>query len=206
MGRKPDPARRDELLEASSEFVMEHGLAELSLRPLAKALGVSPRVLLYHFGSKEQLVTEVVEVTRRKMMMPISQNSAEALHSYWNTRSSEEATAYVRLFFEVVMLAMQSPDRPAYRSFLTKMDAETVEPWQTLFLREGRPPEQARRDATLVSGALRGLLIDQLVSGDTERTTSAVEYLATLVWGDDQAAPSKEKSTTAAGAEVGTVA
>jgi AcrR family transcriptional regulator len=36
------------------------------LRPLAKALGTSPRMLLYDFGSKEQLIDEVLAQVRRR--------------------------------------------------------------------------------------------------------------------------------------------
>jgi AcrR family transcriptional regulator len=49
-------ARKADLLELAYQYVLEHGLAELSLRPLAKAIGSSPRVLLYLFGSKDGLV------------------------------------------------------------------------------------------------------------------------------------------------------
>src|SRR5207248_9104803 len=56
MGRHKDPQRKAELLESVAEYLLEHGLAELSLRPLAHAVGTSPRILLYHFGSKEELV------------------------------------------------------------------------------------------------------------------------------------------------------
>jgi AcrR family transcriptional regulator len=49
-------ARQAELLELVYRYALEHGLAELSLRPLAKAIGSSPRVLLYLFGSKDGLV------------------------------------------------------------------------------------------------------------------------------------------------------
>ena len=45
--------RRAELLDASYGYVLNHGLNGLSLRPLAAAIGSSPRVLLYLFGSKE---------------------------------------------------------------------------------------------------------------------------------------------------------
>ena len=60
MSRTPDEARRRELLEACVDYVCRHGLADLSLRPLAKAVGSSPRVLLHYFESKENLVVEIV--------------------------------------------------------------------------------------------------------------------------------------------------
>jgi AcrR family transcriptional regulator len=39
-------ARREELLELAHRYALRHGLAGISLRPLAEAIGSSPRVLL----------------------------------------------------------------------------------------------------------------------------------------------------------------
>jgi AcrR family transcriptional regulator len=49
------PEHRAELLEKVVDYLLKHGLVDLSLRPLAAALRTSPRMLLYFFGSKEQL-------------------------------------------------------------------------------------------------------------------------------------------------------
>ncbi len=49
-------ARQLELLERAYDYVLQHGLTSLSLRPLAQAIGSSPRVLLFLFGSKEGLL------------------------------------------------------------------------------------------------------------------------------------------------------
>ncbi len=54
MSRTPDDAHRTQLLNTIVAYVLKHGVATLSLRPLAKAVGSSPRVLLYYFGSKEE--------------------------------------------------------------------------------------------------------------------------------------------------------
>src|SRR5689334_23332929 len=56
--------RREELLEAAYRYALEHGLADLSLRPLAAAIGSSPRVLLYLFGSKDGLIRELLARAR----------------------------------------------------------------------------------------------------------------------------------------------
>ena len=52
------PARlsRETLLPLLAAHVMEHGLADASLRPLAKAAGTSDRMLVYHFGNKDGLI------------------------------------------------------------------------------------------------------------------------------------------------------
>ena len=57
--------RRDELAEGATDYVLEHGLIGLSLRPLAAALGTSDRMLLYHFSDKDDLVATVLRVSNR---------------------------------------------------------------------------------------------------------------------------------------------
>ncbi|MDE2280697.1 MAG: TetR family transcriptional regulator, partial [Xanthomonadaceae bacterium] len=46
------PPRKDALIEPIVGYLLEHGLANLSLRPLATAIGTSARLLVYHFESK----------------------------------------------------------------------------------------------------------------------------------------------------------
>ena len=55
------PLSRETLLPKLAGHVLEHGLAGASLRPLAKAAGTSDRMLIYHFGSKDGLVTALLE-------------------------------------------------------------------------------------------------------------------------------------------------
>ena len=52
---------RETLLPLLAAHVLENGIAGLSLRPLAKAVGTSDRMLLYHFGTKEKLLAELLE-------------------------------------------------------------------------------------------------------------------------------------------------
>jgi AcrR family transcriptional regulator len=57
---------REVLLPKLAAHVLAHGLAGLSLRPLAKAAGTSDRMLLYHFGSKDALVAELLDYLARQ--------------------------------------------------------------------------------------------------------------------------------------------
>src|SRR6266581_2739769 len=63
---RPGSPRREELLDAAYAYAIEHGLADMSLRPLAAASGTSPRVLLYLFGSKDELISEILARSRRE--------------------------------------------------------------------------------------------------------------------------------------------
>ncbi|MBX7482634.1 TetR/AcrR family transcriptional regulator [Qipengyuania qiaonensis] len=52
---------RETLLPLLAAHVMEHGLADASLRPLARAAGTSDRMLIYHFGNKDALMAALLE-------------------------------------------------------------------------------------------------------------------------------------------------
>lgn len=62
--RREDPRRRDELLNAAAAYLLRHGVAGMSLRPMAAAIGTSARLLIYHFGTKDQLLIEAMGVIR----------------------------------------------------------------------------------------------------------------------------------------------
>jgi AcrR family transcriptional regulator len=70
--------RRDELLDRAYEYVLQKGLARMSLRPLAAAVGSSPRVLLYLFGSKDGLVRALLARARADELAFLERFSAGA--------------------------------------------------------------------------------------------------------------------------------
>ena len=64
MTRVPVPERRAKLLDEIVDYILSNGLAGLSLRPLAAGVNTSPRMLLYFFGSKEQLISDALAQIR----------------------------------------------------------------------------------------------------------------------------------------------
>ena len=71
MSRPVDEQHRSALLERIVDYVHAHGVSELSLRPLAKAVKSSPRVLLYYFKSKEDVLRSVFRETWRALIATI---------------------------------------------------------------------------------------------------------------------------------------
>src|SRR5437879_9141524 len=57
---------KDRLLDAAMDYVAVHGSSGLSLRQLAIAIGTSHRMLIYHFGSKEGLLVEVIRTVEAR--------------------------------------------------------------------------------------------------------------------------------------------
>lgn len=65
MPRPIDYAKREDLLAAASGVLARMGVLDTSLRTLAAELGTSARMLVYYFGSKEQLILEVLNRQQR---------------------------------------------------------------------------------------------------------------------------------------------
>jgi AcrR family transcriptional regulator len=61
---KAPSARRAELLELAYQYAVQRGSTDLTLRPLAAAIGSSPRVLIYLFGSRDGLVRALLSRAR----------------------------------------------------------------------------------------------------------------------------------------------
>src|ERR1019366_7207370 len=60
MPRHPDPSRKPQLLSEILEYLLGRSLASVSFRTIAQALGVSTYTLVYHFGTREELLSEIV--------------------------------------------------------------------------------------------------------------------------------------------------
>jgi AcrR family transcriptional regulator len=175
----PGSPRRAELLNACYGYVLEHGLAGLSLRPLAAATGTSPRVLLYLFGSKEQLVRELLARARLEQISlltgllgpDVPDSGFEALADrLWNLLSSPGQRPMVRLTYEAYLRSV-SRDPGPWEGFA----AETARDYRDLLIRAqpGAHPADAEATATSTLALIRGLLLDLLAHDDTDRVTAA---------------------------------
>jgi AcrR family transcriptional regulator len=169
---------RDRLLAAAVDYVAEHGVGELSLRPLAAALGTSHRMLIYHFGSKEGLLIAIVhEVERRQrdFFSSVSTDSSlpprEAGLKYWRQVTDPRLDQNIRLFFELYGQAIQG--RPGMASFLDGIIDSWIDPLTEYGVARGVPLETARADARLSVAVTRGLLLDLVATGDKQAVDQA---------------------------------
>src|SRR6187455_705660 len=97
--------RRHVLAEEATDYVLEHGLIDLSLRPLAAALGTSDRMLLYHFRDKLDLVATILRVSNDRSVKGIrdlqpSPDVRQAVIDLWGAVSSPEQARCQRLYVE----------------------------------------------------------------------------------------------------------
>jgi AcrR family transcriptional regulator len=164
MPRSVDPQRRDQLLQAAVDYAVEHGLVDLTLRPLAQALGVRPNTLVHHFGSKEELLSAVLNGVRDRLRTMRAQIASGAeqdpREAVWAWTSSDQRLSFFRSFFEAYGLALRQPE--SFRPFLERV----VSDWL---------PRTDAAEATLELAVMRGLLLDLLTTGERERVQSAFE-------------------------------
>lgn len=183
MSRTVNPKRPEELRAAIVQYLVKHGIADLSLRPLAKAVGSSPRVLLYYFGSKEKMLVELVAEIRQRQRAACGEVKAatfsEACWKVWKQMSGDDSETLFRLYFEAYGMALRHPQR--YLEFLHA----TIEDWLAFIAgpicAEGGSRVEARAFATVVLAGLRGFMLDYCATRDRKRLDRAVKlWLRTL--------------------------
>jgi AcrR family transcriptional regulator len=171
----PEPRQR--LLDAAVDHLAAHGLSDLSLRQLAAALGTSHRMLIYHFGSKEGLLVEVVRTVERQQRDAFAgldgYSPGEAIRQMWRRFADPSLWPHERLFFEIYGQALQG--RPHAAPLLDGIVESWLGPAVEFARRHGVPEEVARADARLGVAVMRGLLLDLLATGDRAATDEALE-------------------------------
>jgi AcrR family transcriptional regulator len=180
---------RDELLARVMTHVAGTGLSDVSLRELADGVGTSHRMLHYHFGGRAGLVAAIVEAMeaqQRDALAAMADGAAgptEVVRTQWAALSRPEMAPFVRLFFEVVALALH--DRAGTEGFL----AGLTEPWLDAGRRAGEAVGAAVEPDELRLGVavMRGLLLDAVASGDPASAGAALERFLAM-WERDRAA------------------
>lgn len=59
--------RRAEICDHLADFVLNEGLPQASLRPLAAAAGLSDRMLLYYFKDKDEILAVTLELIAKRL-------------------------------------------------------------------------------------------------------------------------------------------
>lgn len=158
---------RDSLLADAVGHFATNGIGDASLRSIATSIGTSHRMLIYHFGSREGLLAEVVrtvEQQQRDLLATLSDLPIEEQAEQFWRRVTEAALVYGPLFFELSAHAMQ--DLPHTESLKADLVDVWLPPLVDLCVRAGIPANQAPAYARLGLAASRGLLFDLLLTGD----------------------------------------
>jgi len=200
MSRTPDEARRSELLDRAVDYVLAHGLSDLSLRPLAKALGSSPRVLLYYFGSKDDLLVQIIrrgrarqQATMASMKLSTDLSAGQITRLLWRHYSDPKRMPLMNLFFEVYALAIADPSR--FPNFLEGAVEEWLIALEGCSTLPGFSRDEARAFATILIASFRGFMLDLAATNDRKRIDRAVEMWLSML--DTSQAGAQSRDATA---------
>ncbi len=169
---------RTQLLDRALAHVRAHGLGNISLREFAAAIGTSHRMLIYHFGSREELIGELVRATEERERLALRESVAELgetasaqelLARSWARLSDPKMAPHERLFFELYSHGLTRAGGPS-----TEV-ANLVNDWIRAV-----PPESAAM-ARLSIAVMRGLLLDLLATGDREGVDDAFNLFVQMV-------------------------
>ncbi|MFI9756470.1 TetR family transcriptional regulator [Streptomyces sp. NPDC051963] len=177
MSQPPEETERTRLLRLSADHILAHGVAGLSLRGIGKAVGSNNRMLLYYFGSKEELIAAAL--TEAGGRFPLLERIFELLddrdqplrtrlEAAWELLSADENLPFHRVFFEVLGLAGYQRER--FDAFLDAVATNWRGRVATALRAEGVPAEQADDLARELVSLWRGLQLDLLTAGDRMAT------------------------------------
>ena len=165
-----DTARRDEVAQAATDYVLAHGLVGLSLRPLAAELGTSDRMLLYHFASKDDLIAAVLRVSNDRSVaeiraLPASPDVHTAVLDLWAAVTTPQLARCQRMYVEAAALGLFG--REPYASVVREANEVWIAAVADHLVASGTPKDLARRAVALLDAALMGFQLDlPLDAGD----------------------------------------
>ena len=179
MGRRPRPEIKQRLLEACTDYALEHGLPD-RLGPLATAADTSSRMLIYHFGTRDDLLREILGEARQRQVdaftellrvRPDEPYTVTLSHA-WSAMTGPHGRPYLRMFSRL----HDSAGEPLWPGFRRIATTDWLAPLETGMRSVGRPEL-----ATVVLAVIRGLLMDLDATGDGARTDQAFhDFLRTI--------------------------
>ncbi len=172
MARSQNPARREELLRQLVALTGRLPLSGLTFRTIAAELGISTYTLVYHFGTRRELIDAVLcEAMRLRMDLVggvefvhfTREQMTSALRTACRATLLDPELASIRLQFEGLALERLDPDVGEHvsGSYLA---------WTTAFgewvQAQGVPAERASLLARLLIDTVSGIQFGHLICKD----------------------------------------
>ena len=179
-----DTRRREELTHVATDYVLEHGLLGLSLRPLAAAVGTSDRMLLYHFADKDDLVATVLRAAVDRGVaelraLPASPDVRQCVLDLWEVFQHGRLEQCQRLYVEAAALGLLG--RQPYADGVREANERWVEAVAALLRSAGCPDDRVRRATYLLDAAFMGFQLDLPLEQDTPDLARGIADLADAV-------------------------
>lgn len=174
MPRHADPERKPAMLAAIIEALRDRPLSSVTFRSLADALDVSTYALVYHFGTHDELVVEIVHgivarqqgiIEAERLASPTLEAHLDAVRESWLGAMQPLIRPLLRLEMEAALLEVVRPD---LRAGARDVHSRWLQ-WQTdSLVRLGVSADLAATESRLLVDQLYGLQFDLVISGDDD--------------------------------------
>ena len=173
-------AKAEELLVRIIEIVRRQGLSGFSLDNLAPELGTSSRMLVYYFGSKDELLGRIVYALREDHVTQLESEPVgtitEAIDRWWDHYVSNPTD--MQFFFHLTSRSFEEPEK------FQEFSSTAVELWSSYFhrsLRDHVSDAEAKAISRLVLATVRGLQGDLLISADKAHVERSLKVFKQLL-------------------------
>ncbi len=143
--------KKQQIIEAAMQHLLTHGFANSGLRALAKSAGISDRMVMYYFATKDDLITEALLLMAEGMATSLAQlvpqkraSATEIVQAITQAGHSAEVVPVLRLWFEIVGRAVAGHE--PYKATA----ALILQNWET-WLADKLGPKQAHRAGELLA-------------------------------------------------------
>lgn len=178
-GRPRDEQLRQRLTERAAELLVARQSSQITLRDLAAALDTSSRMLVHHFGSRDQLITAALAHARRQLLetarAQLTQRDPHDLRSLVTALraivTDPSNRPFFRLFDEVNALAQTEPER--FPDFGRASVHDWLPQFAELLAPSSRDGTHAQAQATLALAVIRGLMLDHNATEEHARIDAA---------------------------------
>jgi AcrR family transcriptional regulator len=177
--------RREQIVAVAIDVFAEHGYAGGSIRAIAERVGVSHATLLQHFGTKEGLLTAVLQEWDRQT---VEARLREVTGLDYFRRLPEVMTAHLGdrgllELFTTISAEASSPTHPAHdfieRRYTTNLATLASHLQQAVDDGDVAPltPAEIMTEVRLVTAVLDGIGLQWLLDPSTDVTTSVKTYI-----------------------------
>lgn len=157
----------------------------MSLRSIARALDLSAPALLYHFQSKENLLTQALDYLQKEDLAHLhdavgrSGSIAASVQALWQKQSGTTARKVQLAMAEIEGIAANSPER--FPEFQQNLVSARIAAFGSALERAGCPEGIRESGAVLLSAVYRGLLMHRHHTDDSQQSDGAMSTLCSLL-------------------------
>jgi AcrR family transcriptional regulator len=175
MSRPTEPQKKEELLERCLAAAIELGALDSSINAIAKRIGSSGRMLVYHFGSKQELERQLISLLETRLREKLwsfqgvslegADCLAEPLLEMWRHFTSPEMQGLLKLTMELNQRAIQGDSET--QRFLEQESQKWVDSLFNL--------TNDKTTALSLFHLFQGAILDFLTTGNAQRGQQTIK-------------------------------